>query len=238
MILLPIGVDRPLIRIPWVTNGVIAANVIVYLALQLTETHAGAVYRFGFVPGHESLLTLFTYMFIHGDVLHLVGNIFFFLAAGLKMEDTLGSLRFLLFYLGSGIAAALLHASLSTMPIPMIGASGAVAGVLGGFLIMFPFSNIRMLFLLIIYPFRFSMPAVVVLPLWLGRELTGLVMDQRAGGTSPVAFGAHVGGFLAGALWILGFVGWNRGDDLDRMAQQETAGPARPVHDYYRQGSG
>lgn len=223
MFLLPVGVDKPLIRIPWVTNGLIAANVIVFLALQFTDTHEAAVYKYGYVPGYESLLTLLSHLFIHGDVFHLVGNIFFFLAAGLKMEDTLGPLRFLLFYLGCGVAAALLHSSLSTLPIPMIGASGAVAGVLGGFLIMFPFSNIQMLFVFFFYPFYFSVPAIVVLPLWLGKELFGLVMDRSSGGMSPIAFGAHVGGFLAGALWVFGFIGWDRGDDLDKMAAEETA---------------
>ncbi|MCC5877386.1 MAG: rhomboid family intramembrane serine protease [Candidatus Sumerlaeia bacterium] len=218
--LIPVGVNRPLIRFPKVTIGIVVINVIVHFGLVLTGMHENMVYRLGYVSGAESLLTLITAMFLHGDLLHLLGNCFFFLVAGLKMEDTLGPWRFILFYVACGIAASALHASMTTMPIPMIGASGAIAGVLGGFLVMYPYSQVKFLFILPIYIKAFSISAIVVWGFWFIRELANMFF---AGENSAIAFGAHVGGFAAGMIWTLGYVGWNRGEELEGVAVEQTS---------------
>lgn len=227
--LIPVGVNRPLIRFPKVTIGIIVINIVIHLGLVITGLHENMVYRLGYVSGAESLLTLFTCMFLHGDLLHLLGNIFFFLVAGLKMEDTLGPLRFSIFYLACGLAASALHATLTTMPVPMIGASGAIAGVLGGFLVMYPHSQVRFLFLLPFYVTTFMISALVVWGFWFLREVAMLYF---MGENSAVAFGAHVGGFAAGMIWTLGFVGWNRGEELEEVAVEQTSRVIFVADDY------
>lgn len=219
--LIPVGIDRPLIRRPVVTLLIVAINMIVHLLVAAAPWGEDLRVALAYVTGHGSLTTVLTHQFLHWDVFHLMGNMFFFLVAGLKMEDTLGHWRFLAYYLACGVAANGLHALLaSSAPIALVGASGAIAGVLGGFMLMFPRNLVRLLWL--IPPFTFRLPAVLFLTLWFGRELWSLADELAGGEATGIAFAAHVGGFATGALLVAGFYGWNRGAALDNVAADES----------------
>jgi membrane associated rhomboid family serine protease len=151
-------------------------------------------------PGMWSLQTvgtLFTSMFLHGDVMHLLGNMLFLYIFGDNVEDALGHVRYFFFYMLTGLGAALLHILLNaTSPYPMVGASGAVSGLLGAYIILFP--HARVLTLVIFFFITLvEIPAYWFIAIWFGLQLLG-----GLGGSRGIAFWAHVGGFLAG----LGFV--------------------------------
>ena len=155
----------------------------------------------------STTLNLFTSMFLHGGFFHLAGNMLYLWIFGDNVEDRLGHMRFLLFYLISGLAAALLF--IWTEPhlqIPLVGASGAIAGVLGAYLLSYPRARIATLiffgfFIRVIY-----IPAVIVLGLWFVMQvLSGLPSAGAGGNTGGVAFFAHVGGFIAGLLLVIPF---------------------------------
>ncbi len=163
---------------------------------------------FGIVPEHLRYTSLVTSMFLHGGWLHILGNMWFLWIFGDNIEDILGHIPFLFFYLASGVAAALVH--IATNPdsnLPTIGASGAIAGVMGAYLVKFPHSRILTLVPIFIFITTFELPAVFLLIYWFVIQLfyglgTVAYSAQSQGG---VAFFAHVGGFLAGILliWIL-----------------------------------
>ena len=218
--LIPIGASRPLIRTPWVTMTIMGLNCLVHLVVSGSGIADQFHIRFGYFGDYPSLLTLFTHMFLHADIFHLVGNLFFFAVPALKMEDALGHFKFLLMYLACGITAAMIQnfVDFGGPPLPMIGASGAIAGVMGAFMIMYPFSQVKIWFFFIVV---FFLPAFAFFGFWFGKELLYLILSDRVGG---VAFGAHVGGFFAGALWMYAFFGWDQGEDADLAAIGEIAG--------------
>ncbi|CAN5173565.1 rhomboid family intramembrane serine protease [soil metagenome] len=224
MLILPTGIDRPIIRTPFITIGIIIVNVVVYVSMLLAKDYDNIVVKYGYIPGYGSLVTLITHMFIHADLGHIVGNMFFLIAPGVKLEDSMGHWRFLLFYLGAGIAATLVEEMLSqNYPIPGIGASGAIAGVMGGFLMLYPFSNVRFMFLFRFRAFFFSLPTLVVLGLWFAVQVFWLVLALKNEQRGGVSFAAHAGGFATGMIWAWGFYGWNKGDALDGVATEQTA---------------
>jgi membrane associated rhomboid family serine protease len=140
-------------------------------------------------------VTPLTSMFLHGDILHLAGNMLYLWIFGNNVEDAMGSLKFLAFYLICGVAAAMVHTFQQPDSIaPMVGASGAISGVLGAYLILFPWARVFVWFGLI---FVFWVPAVVVLGLWFGLQALSLLADP-SGAASGVAWWAHVGGFAVG----------------------------------------
>jgi len=217
--MIPLGCDKPLVRKPVVTIGIAVVCIIVFFLTAMSSNFEDIVVAYGYVPGHGSILTLFTSMFMHADIAHLLGNLIFFAIAGIKMEDALGHGKFLLFYLACGFAAAFLHEILSDAnPVPYIGASGAIAGVLGGFMVLYPTSNVRVL----IFVFLTQVPAWFVHGLWFLAELLKLFAAGE-GYTlgSGVAFAAHVGGFATGAIWAWAYFGWNQGDALDDKAYEQ-----------------
>jgi membrane associated rhomboid family serine protease len=168
------------------------------------ELRSGAspsVFRqYGYIPAKPSLLALFTSMFLHGGWMHLLGNMLFLWLAGGSLEDRWGRILFLLFYLASGAVSALLHASMNPQsPIPMVGASGAIAGLMGAFLVRLARTRIRFFYWFIIVRGTFAMPAYVALPLWLLQQF-GMAKSGAGGG---IAVWAHIGGFLFGALVAL-----------------------------------
>jgi len=193
---------------PGVTLTLIAVNVLVFLfQASLSERgQALLIDSFGLVPVSFSVVSLFTSMFLHGGLAHLFGNMLFLWIFGDNVEDRLGHLRFLLFYLLCGTAAALAQTALDvTSVIPMVGASGAIAGVMGAYLVLYPHSRVLMLFPFPV--FLFELPAVVFLGLWfLVQFLNGIgqlpvfQQDQISGG---VAFWAHVMGFVAGLVLVV-----------------------------------
>jgi membrane associated rhomboid family serine protease len=193
---------------PGVTVTLIAVNVAVYLfQLMLTERGQEALLvGFGLVPAYFSVVDVFTSMFVHGGLAHLAGNMLFLWIFGDNVEDRLGHGRFLGFYLLCGVAAAMAQVLLDPdSVVPMVGASGAIAGVMGAYLVLYPRSRVLMLFPFPV--FLFELPALVFLGMWfLVQFLNGInqlpIFEQDAisGG---VAFWAHVMGFVAGLILVV-----------------------------------
>jgi rhomboid family protein len=215
--LFPLKDDNPSRTTPVFTIALIIANVLVFI-YQVSLEVGGAegaraaesfVREFGLVPCrltgscHSSpdlpspVLTIFTSMFMHGGWFHVGGNMLYLGIFGNNVEDTLGHLRYLLFYLASGVAAALAQVAISpTSDVPMVGASGAVSGVLGAYLLLFPHAHVTTLIILGFFFRVVKVPALIVLGFWIVLQvLNGLGSFGARGG---VAFFAHIGGFLAG----------------------------------------
>jgi membrane associated rhomboid family serine protease len=206
--MLPVATNLRIIKTPWVTYSIVAANVLIHF-LVTWHTNLIIPYKvtrtFGFDPasfGNVSAVpTLVTSMFLHGDLLHLFGNMVFLLVFGRRVENQLKRINFLAFYLTAGISATLVHILMEPdSSSPLIGASGAISGVLGAFFICNPRARITLVLepVLIYFLRRLTirLPAWIFLPLWFSLQVSrGL---KRRG--SNVAFWAHVGGFLAGAL--------------------------------------
>ncbi len=150
----------------------------------------------------QQLHGLLTSMFLHGGFMHLAGNMLFLWIFGDNMEDEMGHIGFLIFYLAAGLGAGLAQfAADSTSTVPMVGASGAIAGVMGGYLLLFPKARVDILVIIIIIFRIFTVPAWLMLGLWFGLQLfNGLSFDSSGGG---VAHWAHAGGFIAGAILTL-----------------------------------
>jgi membrane associated rhomboid family serine protease len=203
-------------RVPFVTYGVIASCVLVFLwQLGLGDRGQVAVYALGAIPAVifgearlpadiemvPPLATVVTSMFMHGGWLHLIGNMLYMWIFANNVEDSMGHARFVVFYLVCG-AAAVLAQSLPDVhsQVPMIGASGAISGVLGAYLLLFPHARV-----LVMIPLGFIMnatylPAAVVLGFYFVLQLVMTAMSPP--GAAGVAFGAHLGGFVAGAALI------------------------------------
>jgi membrane associated rhomboid family serine protease len=204
--MIPIHDSQRSYSTPYVTILLIAANALVFLfQLSLDPfTRNDFVFAFGLVPDRFHWSAVFTSMFMHGGWMHLIGNMLFLWVYGDNVEDLLGHSRFLLFYLLCGVAAALGQCLIAPdSRVPMIGASGAIAGVMGAYMVKFPHSRIVLAGWFIIL-FTVELPAYVVLLYWFALQfLSGLgsVSDigaQRGG----VAFFAHIGGFVAGMVLI------------------------------------
>ncbi|GGF54516.1 rhomboid family intramembrane serine protease [Paracoccus acridae] len=203
----PIRDHNPSEQRPWITYGLIAANIILYLST-LPMVAGGewlwvrlALYPLAVVNG-ELLWGLVTHMFLHGGIMHLVGNLLFLYIFGDNLEEQLGRLGFLVFYLLAGLVAA--TAQIAADPfstIPMVGASGAIAGVMGGYLLLFPRAKVDILAIFIIFFKVFTLPAWIVLGVWLAIQVFGGYTTPTAGG--GVAYWAHAGGFLAGVVLAL-----------------------------------
>ncbi len=220
----PIRDHNPSGRSPLVTYSLIAVNIAVFLIywLSIADDYELALFfnRWGLVPGAVmagyQVETVFTSMFLHGGWMHLAGNMLFLWIFGDNMEDEMGHVPFLAFYLASGLAAAFLQTAFDPASvIPMVGASGAIAGVMGGYLLLFPRAKVDVLFIFIIIFRIFPIPAWIVLGVWIGLQVfNGAVTPTDGGG---VAYLAHVGGFLGGLvltlpLWLRlgGFDFWKR----------------------------
>jgi membrane associated rhomboid family serine protease len=193
---------------PGVTITLIVVNVMVYL-LQLTLSDRGQdafLAGFGLVPAYFSLLSVLTAMFVHGGLAHLGGNMLFLWIFGDNVEDRMGHGRFIAFYVMCGFAAALAQTALNPNSlVPMVGASGAIAGVMGAYLVLYPHSRVLMLFPFPV--FLFELPAVVFLAIWfLVQFLNGinqLPVFERNAISGGVAFWAHVMGFVAGLILVV-----------------------------------
>ncbi|SFA85226.1 Membrane associated serine protease, rhomboid family [Poseidonocella pacifica] len=206
----PIRDHNPSSRTPWVTYALIAANIVVFLAnWQLFETPRALdefYAAFAVIPARvsygEGVETLVTSMFLHGGVMHLLGNMLFLYIFGDNLEDEMGHLPFALFYVACGVGAGLVHVvSAPGSIVPTIGASGAIAGVMGGYLLLFPRARVDILIILIIIFRVVPIPAWLMLALWFGMQFVGgLGSDPMAGG---VAYWAHAGGFVIGILLTL-----------------------------------
>lgn len=217
--MIPIRDHNPAHRRPIVTIGLIATCVLVFLWQNSLDARAGAqaVYSFGFIPAvlfDTAVLpselavlpaeaTLITSMFLHGGFMHLAGNMLYLWVFGNNIEDAAGHVRFALFYVLCGLAAAFAQALPNPdSEIPMIGASGAISGVLGAYLVLFPRARVDVLIPFGIL-FIHTLPAGWLLGFWFVFQLaSGVFADPSAGG---VAWWAHVGGFIAGMALIFPF---------------------------------
>ena len=215
--LLPLHDDNPLknIRFPYVTVAFIAACVALFV-FQFTlgpREEQVFIYGFGAIPAvlfgktalpvaltqAPAMLTLVTSMFLHGGFMHLAGNMLFLWVLGDNVEDAMGHKRFVAFYLICGIAAAFAHAALNPgSRIPMIGASGAISGVIGAYLMLHPKARIKVL----VFYFLVWLPAYVVLGFWIGFQFFSAAMAAGGAG-GGVAWWAHIGGFFAGVVLIV-----------------------------------
>ena len=216
----PIGDDNPLksIRFQYVTVALIIANVLTFLFEQSPASTDAVIASFAVVP-HELFqvnvfgggpapvsgdqiavperATLFSYMFFHGDGMHLLGNMLFLWVFGDNVEDAMGHVRFLVFYIACGVAAALMHAMmLPASSDALIGASGAVSGVIAAYLMLHPRVGVWVLALKFI-PLRIT--AAWALGLWILLQIAMVLVPQ----SGPTAWWAHIGGLIAGAALIL-----------------------------------
>jgi len=204
--MIPLGdATRNPVRFPLVTVSLIVANVLVFL----WEIGAGdaAILRFAVVPaalmhGH-GWITPFTAMFLHGGFMHIAGNMVFLQAFAPAVEDTMGRIRFLLFYLLGGLAATAAQVALDpTSTVPQLGASGAIAAVMGAFLVTYPADRIKTLMLFGWFVEVTYVPAFLLVGVWFLLQLLNqtAAVVQAATGTGGVAYAAHVGGCIYGML--------------------------------------
>jgi membrane associated rhomboid family serine protease len=216
--MIPLRDDNPSATLPVVTVTLIVLCALVFLwEISLSEPalHA-AILAYGVTPatlfGATELppdihrippsLTVFTSMFLHGGWMHLIGNMLYLWIYGDNIEDAMGHTRFIVFYLLCGVAAVGAQGALDpTSTVPMIGASGAISGVLGAYLLLYPRARVLVLVPLGFYIRLFHLPAAFVLGLWFVLQLanTLLMQSQEGGG---VAFAAHAGGFVAGMALV------------------------------------
>ncbi len=203
----PLRDIQPSYSRPYVTVVLIAVNLLVFIYQWLLDpfslNHMIEVY--GLVPDNLHLRSIITSMFLHGGWMHVLGNMWFLWVFGDNVEDVVGHGRFLLFYLLTGAAAAVAH--ILTNPgsdLPTVGASGAVAGVMGAYIVKFPHARIVTLVFLFFFVTTFEVPAALMLAYWfLIQVFSGLGSIARTHASQGgVAWFAHVGGFLAGAILV------------------------------------
>jgi len=197
---------------PVVNYVLIAINVIVYLfmALAAPETQAAIIARYAMTPAHfadgvtvADMMTIFTSMFMHAGLAHLGGNMLYLWIFGDNVEDRIGHFRYLMFYLVGGVVASLAHLVINWgSGLPTVGASGAIAAVLGAYLLLFPASRIVTYIPLGHFSRLTTAPAFVFLGLWFILQLFEGVMSFGGADVGGVAFWAHVGGFVAGMVMI------------------------------------
>lgn len=200
--MLPLSDVIPSRTRPVVTMGLIAINALLFLyQFQLDDLALQQlVFEFGVIPARMSYADVVSSMFLHGDILHFGGNMLFLWIFGDNVEDRLGHVPYLLFYLGSGAVAAMAQVFADpTSFVPMIGASGAIAGVMGAYFMLYPHSRVLTAVFLFLFLDIIEIPAIFFLGFWfLLQVVHGAVSSGGQGG--GIAFWAHAGGFAGGAL--------------------------------------
>lgn len=254
--MIPLSDENPTLHPPFMTYVLLGAILATWVLVQGAgfdaTTLAATVCNYGMVPGeltHQApvgsgvpigpnlacvidewpinVLTPITSMFLHGSWMHLLGNCLFFWVFGNNVEDSMGHLRFVLFYLACGLAAAAAHVLLDPgSPVPTVGASGAISGIMGAYLVLYPHVRVKMLVPIIIYPLIVHLRAWVVLVWWFAVQvLSGLpqLMSLRREVSGGVAVWAHVGGFVAGVFLIRFF------EDRELVRRRRAVADARRV---------
>ncbi|MBT3514833.1 MAG: rhomboid family intramembrane serine protease [Nitrospina sp.] len=207
--MIPLKDENPTKSFPLITIVFIISNALIFL-YQFTQpiNMASTFETFGLVPIHliqspiSTYPTIFSSMFLHSGIGHLAGNMLYLWIFGNNIEDTLGKFRFVIFYLVCGTLASLGHILTDFQSeIPMVGASGAISGILGAYLILFPFARVKTLIFLGFLITIIRIPAIVLLVIWILIQVFSGVVSGDGG----VAWFAHIGGFVAGMLLILPF---------------------------------
>lgn len=220
--MIPLRDENPTRTTPYVNHALVAINVAVFvyqifLTVDVGSEAAGTFIReLAVTPasllspsswGRTAIpapLTLLTSMFVHGGVLHLAGNMLYLWVFGDNIEDTLGHANYLLFYLACGLGAAVSQVAIDPgSTVPMVGASGAIAGVLGAYLVLHPQTQVLTLVFLVIFIRVMYLPAAILLGIWFFIQIFSAV----TGGGGGVAWYAHIGGFLVGVLLVGTFLG-------------------------------
>ena len=209
--MIPLSDDQPTRRFPLVTVALIVVNALVFVGWQLRIGMDDSVGLGGFIPAmlsaHEpgAVTRLLTSLFMHGGWMHLIGNMWFLWIFGDNVEDACGPVRFVGFYLLCGVAATLAHTWAAPASLtPLVGASGAISGVLGAYLLKHPHATVRTLIPLGIFTRIIDVRAWVFLLIWMGMQIL-LQAGTRAGHGGGVAYLAHIGGFVAGMGLIVFF---------------------------------
>jgi membrane associated rhomboid family serine protease len=212
--LIPLRDDNPTVLWPIVTVSLIVANSAVFIYELSLGSRAldSFIYQMGMVPaaithggigGTGGYFTMLSSMFLHGGLLHVAGNMLYLWIFGNNIEDSMGHLRFIIFYLVAGLIAAVTHLALNPVStVPTIGASGAVSGVLGAYLFLFPHARIKTLVTLVFFWFIVYLPAWVLLVFWIGLQFLNQAVDPMDPTAGGVAYAAHIGGFVAGLVLI------------------------------------
>jgi len=254
--MIPLSDDNPTLHPSYMTFALLGAIVATWILVQGggfdPVTLAATVCDYGMVPGELSrraelgvgvpigpgmacviddlpinTLTPLTSMFLHGGWMHLLGNCLFLWVFGNNVEDSMGHVRFVVFYLVCGFAAAAAHVLIDpSSPVPTVGASGAISGVMGAYLVLYPHVRVKMLFPIIIYPLIVHLRAWVVLVWWFVLQVLGglpQLMRLNPEVSGGVAVWAHVGGFVAGVLLIRVF------EDREMVRRRRAVADARQV---------
>jgi len=212
--MIPLKDDNPTRTFPFINIALILINVLVFFYQASLPPHAYKAFLLAnatiparipaFLAGHVGFQMafhpLFTSMFLHGGLMHLLGNMLFLYIFGDNIEDSFGHLPYLVFYLFCGIGSGLVHVLFNlNSSLPAIGASGAISGVMGAYAVLFPRAKVLMLFIIFLIP----VPAVLVLGYWFVLQFLAGIGQLGAAATGGVAFWAHIGGFLMGLLVAL-----------------------------------
>lgn len=241
----PIRDENPTLHKSITTYAIIVLNALVWIFIQNAGFNPGfvqSIFSFGLIPGEllgslppgtqvdlghgityvignvGNILSLISHMFMHGGWFHIIGNMWFLAIFGDNVEDSMGSVRFLLFYLLCGFAAAATQMALSpASSVPMVGASGAIGGVMGAYVILYPRVPVHMLIFLGFFVTRIIVPAFFMLGYWFLIQLAGVAVAAGSPGAG-VAFGAHVGGFISGVVLIFFF------RKMDRVREKRSQG--------------
>ncbi len=198
---------------PLVNWLIIIANIVVFVFVELPLAPAQLdqlIFRYGLIPNQlfpfqpQGVLSIFTSMFLHGGWAHLISNLWALYLFGDNVEDRMGQGRYLIFYLLGGVAAVLVQTwTEPTARVPMIGASGAIAAVLGAYLVLFPSSRVTTIVPVFFLPWFLEIPAVIYLVLWFALQFfNGLLALETTTALAGVAYWAHIGGFVFGLLMV------------------------------------
>lgn len=215
----PIRDENPTRSVPWVTNLLLAINLVVFgyeLALPpeqlelLFRTWGFVPAEVGRVPGLHDLIRGLTSMFLHGGVFHIAGNMLFLWVFGDNVEDELGHLPFLCFYVVTGlVAVAAQYAVAPGATVPMVGASGAISGIMGAYMLLYPSTPVLTVVIIIFFVRLIYLPAWLFLGYWFLIQFLSGTMSMGTSTMGGVAWFAHLGGFLGGLVWII--IYWVKG---------------------------
>ncbi|KAA3612584.1 MAG: rhomboid family intramembrane serine protease [Calditrichaeota bacterium] len=210
--MIPYRDDNPLFATPFVTWSLLAANLGLHIYRWfIPESDSfGLVLVYGAIPSQilsgNNLLSLFSSMYLHGDILHLAGNMMYLWVFADNVENIMGSFKFFIFYHICGLGAAATHILIDpTSSIPMIGASGAISGVLGAYLLTFPRARISVVIPILFFLYTMRVPAFFVLGIWFVFQIVRGVGALGIGLQDGIAWFAHIGGFLVGSILLYFF---------------------------------